>query len=106
MIEKRELCNQRKREVLNRKWNEHVYDPIRRALLAVSRRRSEEAERERQRAAASAEAEGDIWSEVIARKQQLYSEFIDYSNKKVEYLSHLLKLFILHIIPDFLSSID
>lgn len=81
MLEKRDLCNQRKREVLNRKWNEHVYDPIRRALLDVSRRRSEEAAR--QQAAASAEADEDIWTEVIGRKQQLYGEFIDYSNKKV-----------------------
>lgn len=58
-----------------------MYDPIRRALLDVSRRRSEEAAR--QQAAASAEAEEDIWTEVIGRKQQLYGEFIDYSNKKV-----------------------
>ena len=63
LLDRREVCAQRKREVLNRKWNERVYEPARSALLES--------------------ASVPVCQASILTKQRLYTEYLNYMNGKV-----------------------
>ncbi|XP_064628301.1 protein FAM228B-like isoform X2 [Lineus longissimus] len=52
----------RKKEILHKKWNERVHEPIRKHILG--------------------EMDGPAYTALARRKRQLYKEFIEFTNKK------------------------
>lgn len=57
-----DMLKQRKKELLHKQWNDHVFEPIRRQILKV--------------------IDGQDWSEVDRRKRELHRQYLEYVNRK------------------------
>ena len=62
-VSHKEMFNLRKKEMLHRKWNERVYEPIREQI--------------------DKEMHGPMYDELARRKREIHKEYLEYTNKKV-----------------------
>ena len=62
-LAKKEMLNQRKREILHKRWTDNVNEPIRKEVVN--------------------ELNSPNYDEFVRRKRVLYKEYLEHSNKKV-----------------------
>jgi len=63
MCTEHDYLNQRKKEILHKKWADRVYEPLRQAIVD--------------------QMDGETYEKFKFRKDQLYREYIEHCNKKV-----------------------
>lgn len=63
VVSSKEVLDLRKKEMLHKKWNDRVYEPLREKIIDVM--------------------DGEDWPELDRRKRELHKQYLEFVNEKV-----------------------
>ena len=63
-LTQKEVLDLRKKEMLHKKWNERVYEPLRKKIIEAM--------------------DSDDWPELDRRKRELHKQYLEFVNQKVK----------------------